>query len=891
APDSWIKVNNTDDLNKICRNGKSCSGKYQLTGNIDASQLNRSIGDKNHGFNGHLDGGGHTIYNLSYCLVKNLTGYGNITNLNFTEANITSKAPTGVAACEMSGDAMISNILVEGAYIETRGAHAAIGAGSVRDRGTVINTRAVNCRVKTSRAKSHAGIGAGYLSGGKVTNTRAIDCHVEAGGTDAKAGIGAGMSKGGIVTNTNATNCTVKTTKRRADAGIGVGSQAGGGIVTRTFAHHCNVTTLNNNADAGIGAGESQQSTVSHTTAVKCNLKTFRDEADAGIGVGYQIGGTVTRTTANHSTVVTNNSHADAGIGAGSSEKATISYTKAVNCAVNTTKNGAAAGIGAGAMIQGGTISHTTAVYCNVTTSGTNAAAGIGAGLTIRGNVNHTTAVNCNLYTNKNGADAGIGVGDNLGNVTGTTAKNCTVKTSGIWAYAGIGAGTHDARGIITNSLAVDCDVSTGGEPSKAGIGAGYVEKKGTITNTKAIDSKVTSSYPRASISGGKKPVICNVLVNRRKRNTDGGCRSWQDNNFCANIAPGLLTPKCQIVNNLDNPANARPTSPIPETVARIPNTRFSSAAPVTTSPPPTTFMPARSTLPNTTFSSPVPVITSTPATMPATATAPNTTFSSPGSATLATPIPFVASLNATTKAVIAMGTVIVVLLGVISMIACRYYRSSTNANRNREQPIPGGSQLRTEGFTLPQDHYQSLENRQPRPGFPRDLYQSLEKRKPRPGFPREHYQHLLFNLVSLPPAPQTPYQALVYKQASMAGSTSMDDSEHEPALHHSPPYDPVYQELSEYYTDNHDESDAHHQAGAATTDSLLMTNTDYETIPGQISYNPVYQVLTEPETDSDHNHDEPAVLVLSGMATGNGRPTTNAYQEYDHDQLSEDYV
>ena len=85
-------------------------------------------------------------------------------------------------ACEMSGDAMISNILVEGAYIETRGAHAAaaaIGAGSVRDRGTVINTTAVNCHVKTSRKKSHAGIGAGDLSGGKVTNTVAIDCHVE----------------------------------------------------------------------------------------------------------------------------------------------------------------------------------------------------------------------------------------------------------------------------------------------------------------------------------------------------------------------------------------------------------------------------------------------------------------------------------------------------------------------------------------------------------------------------------------------------------------------------------------------------------------------------------------------------------------------------------------
>uniref|UniRef100_UPI00214862C7 ZmpA/ZmpB/ZmpC family metallo-endopeptidase-related protein n=1 Tax=Endozoicomonas sp. ONNA2 TaxID=2828741 RepID=UPI00214862C7 len=724
APDSWIKVNNTDDLNKICLDGTSCSGKYQLTKDINGNQLARSIGNKNHGFNGHLDGDDFTIYDLSSCLVKNLTGNGRITNLNFFKAYITSEEPTGVAACEMSGDAIIGNIRVENAYIETRGAHAAIGAGSVSDRGTIINTRAVNCRVDTSGANSHAGIGVGYLSGGKVTNTRAINCRVEAKGKKAKAGIGAGMSKGGVVTDTNATNCTVKTARKLADAGIGVGSQADGGIVTRTYADHCNVTTLQDYADAGIGAGESQQSTVSQTTAVKCNLITFREESDAGVGVGYQIGGTVTRTTANHCRVVTKYHSANAGIGVGSSpEGGAVSHTKAVNCEVYTNLYGATGGIGAGAT-RDVTVSHTTAVNCNVTTHGIEAAAGIGTGLAIGGDVSYTTAVNCNLKTHEEAADAGIGAGDNSGHVTDTTAKNCTIKTSGIEAYAGIGAGANDDKeGIINNTIAVDCDVSTEGEYATAGIGAG--EPKGNITNTRAIDSNVTSRHATADISGGKNPVICNVNVNRKRISSARGCQSWWDNNFCADIDRSLLTPKCKIINNgLDNLANSRPTSPIPETVV--------------------------------------------------------------------TQIPFAASLDASTKIVIALGSVIVVLLGAISVIACRYCRSSTNANRNREQPMPEGSQPRTRGQ---------------RPALPR--HQTSENRRPRPGLPPEHYQPLLFNLISLPPVPRSPYQGLVYQQANMAtdDGTPVEDSEQEPALH--PSDSPVYQELSEYeYTDSQGESD-----------------------------------------------------------------------------------
>ncbi|WP_257266329.1 hypothetical protein [Endozoicomonas sp. ONNA2] len=69
------------------------------------------------------------------------------------------------------------------------------------------------------------------------------------------------------------------------------------------------------------------------------------------------------------------------------------------------------------------------------------------------------------------------------------------------------------------------------------------------------------------------------------------------------------------------------------------------------------------------------------------------------------------------------------------------------------------------------------------------------------------------------------------------------------------------------------------------------MTDTDNEPTLGPLSDSPVYQELTEPETDSDHYHDKPAVVALAGMATGDSSPATNADKESDHDQLSNDHV
>ncbi len=645
-------------LDKICHDATyPCHKTYRLTEDIDASQLKRSIGNKTHGFTGHLNGDNHTISNLPRCLVHNLTGNGSITNLRFMKANIKSDDTAGVAACEMSGNAMVKNIHAECAQINTTGDIAAIGVGRVTGNGTVARITAEKCEVIAS---SIAGIGAGYLSGGSVTNTVATDCRVEikeSSKNAGAAGIGAGRSDGGNVTHTTACNCTVTTTDNDPDVG----------------------------SDAGIGAG--------------CNVQ------------GY--------------------------------------------------------------------VTNTTAINCRVKTSGVQADAGIGAGESQEGTVSHTTALNCTVKTTKKDADAGIGAGNNSnGNVHHTTAMKCRVETSGNQADAGIGAGEHRGTGTIANTIARNCLVSNNGTEAEAGIGAGFVYEGSEfiIAGTRVMASNVTSPRGKAAISGGTDQVICNVRVkNGRNLNLAGnGCETWRKESYrpCANIAPGLITPKCRMVNyGFDHCSNARPTCPIPKTVVTEPGATFSRPDRVATSTPPT-----------------------------ATATVTNTTLSSLNSAATSTPpVPW---LNATTKAFIALGTVIVVLVGVIGVIACRYYRHRSSTNAGRNQPMRGGQPRNNRQLCTHQDHFLLSSVRQ-------------ENIRPRSTSPLDHYQPLFGpgNRVLRHPSFENRYQQLVFKQENPA--SLMADTEPAPGLHHTPCDSPVYQELDEFeYINNRGEPVANGQAG-----------------------------------------------------------------------------
>ncbi|MGO0309313.1 ZmpA/ZmpB/ZmpC family metallo-endopeptidase-related protein [Endozoicomonas acroporae] len=381
--DDWVDVADAGNLGNICDDTESCRRKYRLTRDIDGRQLNRSIGNESVPFTGELNGQGHTIGNLSRCLVENLKG-GHIDNLTLSDANITSSASTGVAACKISGDAIVSNIQVARAEIHTtKGAPAAIAVGEVNG-GKLTNTAAVNCNVITSGrnaftkpdtefAKAGAGIGVGVLRNGTVANTVAVNCRVETKEIHNTAGVGAGFSFGGTVFNTTAVNCHVKTEGRKADAGIGAGYQHEGTVIDTT-AVNCTLTTSRLKANAGIGAGVSKDGTVSHTRAVDCEVTTRKKEASAGIGVGLnKETGNITDTTAVGCTVKTSGSEAFAGIGVGNHHSTgqrtgTVSDTIAVNCKVRTERPDADAGIGAGRSSLGkDNVYRTRAIDTNVT--------------------------------------------------------------------------------------------------------------------------------------------------------------------------------------------------------------------------------------------------------------------------------------------------------------------------------------------------------------------------------------------------------------------------------------------------------------------------------------------------------------------------------------------
>ncbi|WP_163371014.1 hypothetical protein [Endozoicomonas acroporae] len=559
-----INVTDATILGKIGRDpDHPLNGTYRQTANINGGRLSRSIGNKTHAFTGKYDGQGNTIHGLRRCLVKNLTG--EVDDLRFTKADIETtreKASTGVAACKMSGGAVVSDIYVEDAVLATKGdkASAGIAVGEV-NQGTVRNTTAVNCNVQTSGLLANAGIGAGTVTDGTVSGTTAVNCNVQTSGLLANAGIGAGTVTDGTVSGTTAEKCEVITSN---NAGIGAGRVDKGSVVD-TSATGCTVET--SGGSAGIGAGHEHFSTVARTKAVNCTVESAGDNGKAGIGVGN---GDATDTAAMDCNVTSSGSYVSAGIGVGNGD---ATDTKAMNCRVKTNGTDSKAGIGSG---DGGTALNTIAKDCMVETYGVKGNAGIGVGGGIAAD---TTAMNCTVKTYSNSSNVGIGVGKGaaadtlaigctvendgsdggsagigvgMGAAVNTTAINCTVETSGVSSFAGIGAGfftpprgTGGTYKTVANTMSFNSTVKNSGASGLAGIGSGF---HGNVVNTKAVKTTVESSqtsFPN-NIGGGHNPTYCDVRVNNKlQRNTAKDC-NYLLKNFCEAVDPPVVKPNCQ---------------------------------------------------------------------------------------------------------------------------------------------------------------------------------------------------------------------------------------------------------------------------------------------------------------------------------------------------------
>ena len=338
-------------------------------------------------------------------------------------------------------------------------------------------------------------------------------------------------------------------------------------------------------------------------------------------------------------------------------------------------------------------------------TNGSDSYAGIGAGGTEDVTVSHTTAVNCNVTTHGDTSVAGIGVGANLrGNVTNTTAKHCTVKTSGKKAYASIGAGANEKAGIINNTIAVDCHVSTKGENAIAGIGVG--DNSGNVTNTTAKHCTVKTSGEKAHAGIGaganrKARTINNTIAVDCDVSTEGfratagigagrqkgsitNTRAIDSNVTSRYATAGIWGGKNPVICNVN--VNHKKISSARGCQSWRDNNFCADIDSSLLTPKCKIVNNGHDNLANSRPTSPIPE-------------------------TVVTQIPFAASLDTTTKIVIALGSVIVVLLGAISVIACCYCRSSTNANRNREPLMPEGNQTRGQRPALPR--YQTSEKQE----------------------------------------------------------------------------------------------------------------------------------------------------------------------------------
>ncbi|MBO9481292.1 hypothetical protein [Salinisphaera sp. G21_0] len=502
--DPWIAVADAETLGKIGHDPDyPLNGNYQQTvAYIDGGQLRQSIGNDTHPFTGILRGKEEkgTIGNLRNCLVKTLAGEGRVDSLRFTGANITSTGSTGVVACKISDQATVSNICVDNARVVALGKKAIGGIMGGDVSGSVVNTMAMNSNVKahSSRDSGKAGIGAGWLTGGKVVNTSAVNCTVAAS-VGGAAGIGAGQLNGhGIIANTTAVNCKV-VTPDYGKAGIGVGYLQVG-TLANTTAVNCKVATRSGGSGIGAGWLDHHISRVTNTTAVNCQVENAGADIFEYSGIG-------------------------------------------------------SAGIGAGRAHVFDTVADTTAVNCQVVTSGENGDSGIGVGrASVGGAVVDTTAVNSTVVASGQGGRAGIGAGRvllNLATVANTTAVNCHVKSTGPGGGAGIGAGLVRLSALsetIANTTALNCSVLASGKSATAGIGVGDIDSGGTVVSTTAINCQVDSlgEDSTAAVRGGPDPDICNVHVNGlEQNNTDISCLSEQDK-LCAGFNHRLLTTDCQ---------------------------------------------------------------------------------------------------------------------------------------------------------------------------------------------------------------------------------------------------------------------------------------------------------------------------------------------------------
>ena len=404
----WITVNDSSVLDKIGRDpAYPLDGRYRQLADIDAGNLSGPIGNTSHPFAGEYDGRCHSIDQLRHCFVQKLDGNGRIDNVRFTRADISSGKKVGVVACELSGNAILGNIVVEQSTVASIGAYApaGIGAGVANNKTLINGFSTFNCTTKTSGNFSAAGAVAG-VARGTIDNTRLDNARVET--------LGVGSGAGGV-------------------AGAAYGS------INNTMMMNGNIITHGIDGNVGGGAGVvSSKATVANTLLVRSNFSTHGSDAYAAGGGGW-VFGTIINTTMADSRVETSGEWSFAAVGAGCvTSSGKLVNTTGQRTVIRTVGESTHAAVGAG--LASGDVEGVVCFDSQVSTLDGHGAIGAGQ---LSGSAVGVVAYECHVRTHGAGSRTGFGYGVKTsgGDFRNLTGMYSTVNASGWQAKESINGG------------------------------------------------------------------------------------------------------------------------------------------------------------------------------------------------------------------------------------------------------------------------------------------------------------------------------------------------------------------------------------------------------------------------------------------------------------------
>lgn len=274
-------------------------------------------------FQGHYEGGCHTISNLQSCLFSKLDRCANVRNLRLADAHIEGRVSRVAAlACEMGSYSSARNIAAQNISVHTRAVGGpfepvAVGVitGHQRQAAEVSNIQLRQCQASASDEHTAVGLVAG-LASGALKNINVTGGYAESTDCGSPAGIGAGDLRG-TIDNMQVSESRVVTYYKNSPAGIGAGIVRRDGHISRLAVVSSRSVARGGDSASGIGAGKTEEGgLLQGLTMLECRSKTDSIDAPAGIGTGF-LGGEIKDMVSIGCMVVTVSPGANAAIGAG----------------------------------------------------------------------------------------------------------------------------------------------------------------------------------------------------------------------------------------------------------------------------------------------------------------------------------------------------------------------------------------------------------------------------------------------------------------------------------------------------------------------------------------------------------------------------------------------